>query len=72
MQLLDVDRGAGEATIKKAFKKAALKQHPDKVPAEEREAAEAKFKLVAEAHDMLTVRLRLAGCAHQVVADYAL
>lgn len=56
LQLLEVDREAGDASIKKAFKRAALKQHPDKVPAEERAAAEQHFKLLVDANDILQDR----------------
>ena len=51
---LGVPRNAGDADIKKAFKKAALKCHPDKVPAGEKEAAEKKFKEINEAYECLS------------------
>lgn len=37
-----------------AYKKMALKHHPDKVPPEEREESEAKFKLLGAAHGVLS------------------
>jgi len=47
---LGVRRNAVDTDIKKAFKKAALKCHPDKVQGEaEKEVAEKKFKEINEA-----------------------
>jgi len=51
-EVLGVSREAGEDEIKKAFRKLALKYHPDKNP-DNRKEAEAKFKEVAEAYDVL-------------------
>lgn len=45
---------AGDVDVKKAYKRAALKCHPDKVPQEERAEAEKKFKLLGEANAILT------------------
>mmetsp|Transcript_41887 Transcript_41887/g.99368 ORF Transcript_41887/g.99368 Transcript_41887/m.99368 type:complete len:784 (-) Transcript_41887:1144-3495(-) len=53
-KVLGVCKDAGDADIKKAYRKAALKEHPDKVPLEEREAAEKRFKLLGEAHAILS------------------
>jgi len=53
-KILGVDKSADEGAIKKAYKKAALKCHPDKVTAENREQAEKDFKDVSEAHDILS------------------
>jgi len=54
--ILGVCKDATETEIKKAFKKQAIKCHPDKVSIEEREVAEAKFKELNEAHEVLTNR----------------
>jgi len=50
--LLGVSRNAGEGEIKKAFRKLAVKYHPDKNPDNQKQAEE-KFKQVAEAYDVL-------------------
>lgn len=50
--ILNVERGADEASIRKAYFKAALKWHPDKNPDNIEEATE-KFKQIAEAHEVL-------------------
>jgi molecular chaperone DnaJ len=48
--LLGVTRDAGEADIKKAYRKLAMEFHPDRNPAPE---AEAKFKEITEAYEIL-------------------
>lgn len=50
--LLGVDRGADDAAIKKAYRKLAMKYHPDKNPGDA--AAEAKFKDISEAYSVLS------------------
>jgi len=52
-EVLGVNRDAGEDDVKKAFRKLALKFHPDKNP-DNRKEAETKFKEVAEAYDVLS------------------
>ena len=51
--VLGVSTSAGADDIKKAYRKLALKWHPDKNP-DNREAAEEKFKAVAQAYDILS------------------
>ena len=56
-ELLGVDKKADDAALKKAYRKAAVKWHPDKhasKPAAEQKAAEEKFKEIAEAYDVLS------------------
>ncbi|HCJ62551.1 MAG TPA: molecular chaperone DnaJ, partial [Alphaproteobacteria bacterium] len=50
-ELLGVDRGADDAAIKKAFRKMAMKYHPDQNPDDD--VAERKFKEVNEAYEVL-------------------
>eukprot|EP00913_Durusdinium_trenchii_P007512 g7061.t1 len=51
--ILGVDKKASQDDIKKAYRRAALKWHPDKNQ-DKREEAEAKFKDIAEAYDVLS------------------
>ncbi|KAF0128913.1 MAG: molecular chaperone DnaJ [Bacteroidetes bacterium] len=51
-EVLEVDRNANEADIKKAYRKLALKYHPDKNPDDH--TAEDKFKEAAEAYEVLS------------------
>ena len=51
-KVLGVDRNAGDADIKRAFRKLARKYHPDVNP--EDPQAEAKFKEVSEAYEVLS------------------
>ncbi len=51
-EVLGVDRNATKIEIKKAYRKLAVKYHPDKNP--DNQAAEDKFKEAAEAYDILS------------------
>lgn len=52
--VLGVKKTANDKAIKKAYRKLALKYHPDKVPEEEKAAAEEKFVKVSEAYAVLS------------------
>jgi len=51
-EVLGVQKGAGAEEIKKAYRKAAMKYHPDRNPGDKE--AEAKFKEVGEAYEVLS------------------
>lgn len=50
-EILGVDKNASSDDIKKAYRKLAMKYHPDKNPDDE--SAEDKFKKISEAHETL-------------------
>mgnify|MGYP003562911964 FL=1 len=50
-EVLGVDKNASEDEIKKAYRKLAIKYHPDRNP--DNKEAEEKFKEAAEAYDVL-------------------
>ncbi|GAB4833988.1 hypothetical protein Ancab_032240 [Ancistrocladus abbreviatus] len=50
---LQVDKNAKDDDLKKAYRKLAMKWHPDKNPNNKKEA-EAKFKQISEAYDVLS------------------
>ena len=52
--VLGVPRNADTDTIKKAYRKLALKHHPDKVPQAEQKRAEQKLKEINEAYATLS------------------
>ncbi|MEQ9058300.1 MAG: molecular chaperone DnaJ [Gammaproteobacteria bacterium] len=51
-EVLGVERGAGEAELKKAYRRLAMKYHPDRNPGDA--AAEEQFKEVKEAFEVLS------------------
>jgi molecular chaperone DnaJ len=66
--ILGVERNADDKTIKKAYRKIALKFHPDKNPDDK--SAEDKFKEAAEAYEILSdpdKRARYDRFGHQGV-----
>ncbi|CAN8260011.1 unnamed protein product [Cochlearia groenlandica] len=52
-KVLQVDRNAKDEDLKKAYRKLAMKWHPDKNPNNKKEA-ESKFKQISEAYDVLS------------------
>lgn len=53
-KVLDVDKNADEKAIKKAYRKLALKWHPDKAPEGKKKEYEDKFKDIAHAYSVLS------------------
>ncbi|KAL5223427.1 hypothetical protein ABZP36_028140 [Zizania latifolia] len=52
-KVLAVDRGASDDDLKKAYRKLAMRWHPDKNPINKKEA-EAKFMQISEAYEVLS------------------
>ena len=55
-KILEIDPSATDAEVKKAYRKLAVKYHPDKVAtlgADVQKAAEEKFKAIAQAYDAI-------------------
>lgn len=53
-EVLGVSRDAAQDEVKKAYRKLALKWHPDRHAEGERDQAEAEFKRVSEAYEVLS------------------
>lgn len=52
--LLELEKNASQAEIRKAYHKAARRDHPDKAAPADRPAAEVKFKAVSQAYEILS------------------
>ncbi len=53
-EVLGVPKNASDEEIKKAYRKLAMKHHPDRNQGEASKDAEAKFKEAKEAYEMLS------------------
>lgn len=51
-ELLEVERGCNDATLKSSYRRLAMRWHPDKNPGDE--AAESRFKSIGEAYSILS------------------
>ncbi|KAL3583252.1 hypothetical protein D5086_014313 [Populus alba] len=60
-KILQVDKTAKDDDLKKAYRKLAMKWHPDKNPNNKKEA-EAQFKQISEAYDNSVKILQKAHC----------
>lgn len=58
-EVLGVERGASERDVKRAYKRLAMKYHPDKNPGDSE--AEAKFKELNEAYSILSDKQKRAN-----------
>jgi len=55
-KILQVNKNANDEDLKKAYRKLAMKWHPDKNPNNKKEA-EAKFKEISEAYEVCVIFL---------------
>lgn len=53
-ETLGVSKGASETDIKKAYRKLALKYHPDRAPEDKKKEYEEKFKEISQAYSVLS------------------
>jgi DnaJ-class molecular chaperone len=51
---LELPKGADSSEIRKAYLRLSRTHHPDKVPADQKEVAEEKFKKIAQAYEVLS------------------
>lgn len=61
-EILEINKSASEAEIKKAYRKLALKWHPDKNHGNHHEA-EIRFKEISEAYEVLSDSRNFLECS---------
>lgn len=52
-ELLEVTKTCSDGELKSSYRKLAMKWHPDKNPGDKKKEAEAKFKKISEAYEVL-------------------
>ncbi len=67
-KVLGVDKSANDDELKKAYRKLAMKWHPDKNP-DNKAKAEAKFKEVSEAYEVRIAFLICAGRCFNILSQ---
>ena len=65
-EILGVPKNASDEEIKKAYRKLAMKHHPDRNQGDASKAAEEKFKEAKEAYEMLSDDQKRAATTHFV------
>jgi hypothetical protein len=62
-EVLGVQKNASEAELKKAYRRLAMKYHPDRNTGDEAKEAEVKFKEAKEAYEVLILAISLVMCS---------
>ena len=55
-KVLDVPKSASDDDLKKAYRRLAMKWHPDKNPSTNIQQSEAKFKQISEAYEVIRTK----------------
>jgi len=68
-EILGIERAASADEIKSAYRKAALKWHPDRNPTKKQEAEE-KFREATEAYSILSEAMQVNGNSIKILKAY--